>query len=200
MSGNVLKTPLARSLNQFAERKVQDALQLVGKALPCSVTKVSGSIVTVKFEVNTSFTLPNVTCPVFGPEYIRYPLQVGCLGVVFSADARLGGVSGLGGGTPDLSLSANLSSLVFVPVGNANWSSPDDTQAVVLYGPNGVVLRTQDRAVSLVLSSSGVAINGNLTVTGEVTRGKGTSDQVTLGHHTHLVPGGGSTQPPTPGT
>ena len=36
--------------------------------------------------------------------------------------------------------------------------------------------------------------------TGEITRGKGTGDQVTLGQHTHSDPQGGNTGPPNPGT
>lgn len=58
--------------------------------------------------------------------------------------------------------------------------------------PGGNVLET---------SSLGFAITGNLTVTGEVTRGFGTGDQVTLGHHLHTSGGTGSpTSVPTPGT
>ena len=105
MTNNAQKTPYARAINQFAEQKVLDAIQTLGKALPCHVVAIAGSIVTVQFDItNTPFTLPNVTCPMFGPEYIRYPTQVGDLGVVISADCYIGGVSGLGGGVAELSL------------------------------------------------------------------------------------------------
>lgn len=157
MSGNAQKTPLSRSLNLVAESMASQAIQLLGKALPCSVLAVSGSIVTVGFELtNIPFTLPSVTVPMFGPEYIRYPTQVGDLGVVFPIDTYLGGISGLGGGVADLSMRANLSSLVFFPVGNKNWSAPTDPNKIELYGPDGAILRTKDNTSALTVSETGM--------------------------------------------
>lgn len=158
MSNNAQKTWIARSLNQFAEKKALDAIELLGKALPCSVTAVAGSIVTVKFELtNISYTLPNVTCPMFGPEYIRYPTQVGDKGAVFPADAYLGGMSGLGGGVADLSLVGNLSALVFFPIANKNWSASDNANALVLYGPDGVILRDTNKQTLVSVDTQGNA-------------------------------------------
>lgn len=157
MSGNAQKTPLSRSLNLVAESMASQAIQLLGKALPCSVLAVSGSIVTVGFELtNIPFTLPSVTVPMFGPEYIRYPTQVGDLGAVFPIDTYLGGISGLGGGVADLSMRANLSSLVFFPVGNKNWSAPTDPNKIELYGPDGAILRTKDNTSALTVSETGM--------------------------------------------
>src|ERR1700743_7474 len=123
MTDNAQKTPFQRSMNRFAEQKALSAIQITGKSLPASVVAVDGSIVTVKFEIqantsNSPFTLPNVTCPLAGPECIRYPTQSGAKGMVVSADAYLGGMSGLGGGVASLGLQANLSALVFFPFGN----------------------------------------------------------------------------------
>jgi len=197
MASNVQKIPLARSLNLFAERKIADFIQLTGKALPCKVTAVSGSIVTVSFQVGGPWTLPTVTVPMFGPEYIRYPTQVGDTGVVFPADASLGGITGLGGAAPVLpTLAGNLSALVFFPVASKNWSASEDPNSVVIYGPNGVILRTLNKSASLTLTATGVAIKGNLTVTGSIMAGQGGADQVGLQTHTH--PSNGA--PPTPGT
>lgn len=166
MSNNSQKTPLAQSLNRFAEKKWNDAFQLTGKALPCSVVSVSGAIMTVKFEVNTTFTLPNVTIPLIGPEYIRYPIQKGDMGVVFPADARLSGVSGIGGGVADLSMPANLTALVFLPCSNMNWTTVDP-QAVTIYGPNGVALRDTGSESKVVITPSGIAMttSGSITAT-----------------------------------
>jgi len=181
MSNEGQKTPLALSLNNFAQKKIMDAVQLLGKGLPASVVSVSGSIVTVKFEIQSGFTLPQVTIPLFGPEYVRYPIQDGCKGVVVPMDARIGGVSGLGTGTADLSIPANLSALVFLPIANTAWTSVDPN-AVTLYGPNGVVIRdTGSGAVitltpsgincvvggnSLLINSSGTTVTGPFTVNG----------------------------------
>ena len=159
MASNAQKTPIARSLNLVAEGRVGQAIQLLGKALPCSVVSVSNSIVTVSFQLtNIPFTLPNVTVPMFGPEYIRYPTQAGDLGVVFSIDTYLGGISGLGGGVADLSMRANLSSLIFFPVASKNWSAPTDQNKIELYGPNGAILRTQDNTCSVTVSKTGIPI------------------------------------------
>jgi hypothetical protein len=164
--GNHLKTPLAASLNVFAKNKINDSFQLTGKALPCSVVSVVGSIVTVKFEINSQFTLPNVTMPLFGPEYIRYPIQTGCKGIAIPADAYIGGMSGLGGGVSDLSRRANLSTLSFLPIGNTEWSSVDPN-AVTIYGPNGVVLRDTGGNSTFVLTPTSITMIGKNSVTVE---------------------------------
>lgn len=208
MASNAQKTHLAVDLNRFAQQKVLSVMQLTGKALPCSVVLVSGSIVTVKFEVQSTFTLPVVTMPVFGPEYIRYPVQVGDLGVTVAADAYLGGVSGLGGGVASLATPANLSALFFMPVASTKWSPSEDPNAVVIYGPDGVIIRTVDKAHSITVSPTGIVIKGNTTIQGNlVTTGTTTSQQnisapgasingVNFNSHFHPDPQGGNSGPP----
>lgn len=192
MADNAQKTHLGLTLNQFSQQKILSEIQKLGKAIPCSVTAVSNSIVTVSFDITGPFTLPSVTIPLFGPEWIRYPIQVGTLGVVFPAGFYLGGVSGLGGGVADMAQPGNLSALVFFPVGNKNWANTDDANAVVVYGPNGVKLRDQGATThftlipgeismsagghSIVINSTGVVIDGKIFLTHEhtgVTTGSG---------------------------
>lgn len=158
MADNAQKTPLARTLNQVAVKAALNQIQQIGKALPASVVSVSGSIVTVKFEVQSSFTLPNVTIPMAGPEYIRFPTQVGDKGIVLPADVSLGGISGLGMGTAALALQANLSALVFLPIANKNWSPSENPNAIVLYGPDGGILRTSDSLGMVKVSALGTDI------------------------------------------
>jgi hypothetical protein len=167
MSNNAQKTPFAQSINRFAEQKIRGFMQLTGQALPCSVVSVNGSIVTVKFEITSNYTLPQVTVPVFGPEWIRYPIQVGDKGMVIPADAYLGGVSGLGTGTAGLNLPGNLSALIFMPIANANWSATDDANALVLYGPDGVVIRDKGAHCKIVLTPTNITVTvpGGQTVT-----------------------------------
>lgn len=154
-SDNSQKTPLARSLSDFTQSKISDANQILGKSLPATVVSKTGSIVTVKFEINSIFTLPQVTVPLFGPEYIRYPLQPGDAGVLLAVDARLGGLSGLGGGTASLDNPGNLTALVFLPFGNTAWEAVDPN-AVVIRGPNGVVLEDESNACTFVLTPTSV--------------------------------------------
>ena len=149
------KVPFQKSISEAANRQINDAIQLKGKSLPCSVVSVDGAIITVKFEVESEFTLPQVSVPLFGPEYIRYPIQPGDKGVVFAADARLGGMSGLGPGVASLTQPASLSALVFMPIGNINWESVDP-QAVTVYGPNGVVLRDTGSGAVITLTPTGI--------------------------------------------
>lgn len=158
MTAAHLKTPLAKSLSSFAEKKVNDALQLTGKGLPCSVVKVSGQIVTVKFELtNIPFTLPQVTIPIATSIYIRLPVQVGDKGAVIPSDAYMGGISGLGGGVADLTQRANLSSLTYLPISNTQWSAVDPN-AVNINGPNGVVLRDTTTACTFVLTPASITM------------------------------------------
>jgi len=173
MASNAQKTPLQRSLNIFAERKVREAIQLLGKGLPCSVVEVLSSeltsIVTVKFELSPTkvpFTLPQVTVPMFGPEWIRYPTQPGDTGVVIPFDARLGGITGLGAGLADLTMPANLGALVFMPIANANWDAPEDENKIILYGPNGAILRSKSGMAKVEVTASEVQITGVLKING----------------------------------
>lgn len=159
MADNALKTPLTKSLPQLAERTALQAIRRTGRALPCSVTKVSGAIVTVKFEVQSGFTLNPVTMPLFGPEYIRYPIQKGDKGFTVPSDVYLGGVSGLGGGTADMSQRGNLSTLVFLPIGSKTWSEVDPN-AVTIYGPNGAVMRDTNSRSTVILTPQGIIITG----------------------------------------
>jgi hypothetical protein len=165
MPNDAQKTPIARTLNQFAEKKVRGYIELTGKALPAQVTAISGSIVTVKFLIastpNSPYTLPPVTVPLAGPQWQRAPTQLNDQGVVIPADTYLGGISGLGGGSADLSLQANLSSLVFLPVGNKGWTPPINPNAYELYGPEGVILHDEPQTVRLTLGSASVSIVGS---------------------------------------
>ncbi|MBU9608638.1 hypothetical protein [Burkholderia multivorans] len=158
MADNYSKLPLQRSLNRMAIARAAQAIEDTGNALPCRVTKVSGAIVTVEFEMQGTWTLPPVTIPKAESPWIRNPTQVGDKGVTMPADAYLGGISGLGGGTADFRRRGNLSALVFVPVSNAN-SAPDDPNAAQVCGPNGMIARTtQGTPSSCVVNQNGVSM------------------------------------------
>lgn len=195
MANNAQKTHLARELNQFAAKKALDAIQKLGKALPASIVAVSGSIVTVKFELNSPFTLPQVTMPILGSQWARVPTQIGDKGVVQPADAYLGGMSGLGGGVADLTLPGNLSALVWMPVGNIDWD-PVDPNVYVIYGPNGAMMR--DAGSNGIISVTPTAIS--LTVAGHSividSTGVIIDGRVFLEHqHTDVQSGPGDTGP-----
>ena len=136
LNDNTQKTPLAQSLNKFASGKARDALEGLGKGLPCRVHSVDGpGIVTVNFEIATKpAPLPRLQMPVNKPPYVNYPIQVGDAGVAMSADLRTGALTGLGGGTPNLQDTVgNLSSLTFFWLGHMDQAFIDP-DALELYG------------------------------------------------------------------
>ena len=157
MSDNTYKTPLNNSLNIFADGKIDAANAMNGKSLPCSVVSVQGAMITVKFELktDTTYTLPQVTVPLAGAEYIRYPIKEGDKGFVTSASASLSAMSGQGDNASSLVLQGNLSALVFIPFGNVDWSQVD-INAVTVYAPNGVVLRDTDSNSAITLTPENI--------------------------------------------
>jgi len=198
---NGQKTPFNLSINRHVEKKSDEIVDLKkAKALPCSVVAVSqtvgGAIVTVKFEVDTGFTLPNITIPHFGGEWIRYPVQIGDKGIAIPSDTRLNEMSGIGSGVADLTTKGNLTGLVFMPIGNANWTAPTSKLKLELYGKDGVIIRSQDGGANYIqITEAGITIHGTVTVTGDVI-----ADGISLkSHRTSLVqPGSGTSGVPVP--
>lgn len=203
-----------QSLNQVGIARASEATHRLGKALPCVVTAVSGSFVTVAFEVNSApWTLPAITIPKAEGPWIRSPTQVGDYGLTMPADAYVTAISGQGGGTPDLTQPGNLAALVWVPVASRAFSTVDTTKAFVS-GPTGVVMQTEDGHVALTLTEaglalvingvtvstwggSGLAVVGTVTATGDVvSQSGGTNISLTSHVHSGVTSGGSDTGPP----
>lgn len=193
MSGlddNSQKTPLAQSLHKLGSAKAQDAVQALGKGLPCTVHSVDGpGIVTVNFEVATEpAPLPRTQMPVNKPSCIKYPIQVGDIGVALSAGLRTGGLTGLGAGVPNLKDTVgNLSAMTFFWLGKKDeeFIDPDalDLNGNILCTPDelaffggskvsqqditGALSAVTDPAAQAVLTSIIAALTGyNLTTDG----------------------------------
>lgn len=170
MATNSQVKPLGQSINRFARAKAAEQIALQGKSLPCTVTAVRGSIVTVAFQIagvsgQAAPTLYPVTIPIIGSEYIRIPVQVGMKGMTVAADAALGGMSGIGGGVATMIPPANLTALAFVPLGNVGFFAVDGN-VLVLYGPNGVTLQDQSGASTLKLTPTQISMTaGGKTLT-----------------------------------
>lgn len=194
MSDNSQKTPLGQALNAFAAAKALDQIQMLGKALPATVVSMDKGIVTVKVELQSGFTLPQLSVPVAMPQYLRMPLQAGDPGVLQPADVRLGGLSGQGDGIATLDQPANLAALVFVPLANTHWIEVDPN-VLTMYGPQGTTVRNvagdtridlRDDSVALTTpSASIIAANGRVDINGELyINGKRYLD------HRHMAPTG----------
>ena len=191
------KLNAGKSMNDFAKGKVLDQLQINGRPLPAIVVQCTGNMVEVAFALNSSFTLPNVTIPIFGPEYIRYPMQAGDKGLVLPMETYIGGMSGQGGGTASLTTPANLSALVYLPISNTQWEAVD-TDVLVMYGPEGVTLRDKESNTTFLLTPESITIvtpdSFKVTVGGSVLSLTKT-DWVLSGVNGELTDGGGTTSP-----
>lgn len=184
MSLTAQKIPFGKSINNTINALASDALQALGQNLPAEVVSVNGAIVTVKVDVKSGYNIPNLTIPMIGSEYLRMPIQPGCMGVVISIDAQIGVISGLGTQQRNnLVQPGNLSALVFVPVGNVNFFTVPSDKAV-LYGPQGVILSASDNhgfiGTQFTLTSDSITF-GNVTITANDVSVNG----VSLMHHVH---------------
>ncbi len=183
--------------NRTAIERAGRAIQALGRALPCQVVAVSGSIVTVAFQLNSPWTIPQVKIPKAESPWIRMPTQIGDLGVTMPADAYLSGISGLGGGVADTVQPGNLSALVFVPVSNAS-NGPIDPNAAQVEGPNGAIIQTTSGITSsIVVNQNGITLTyGGKVVT--LNASGLTIDGILFDAHVHggVSPGGSNTTGP----
>lgn len=145
------RLPLNYALNRMIDKGVDNALESQGQSLPCEVIAVNGPFVTVRFlmaastnDNTTVYTLPDVTMPVIGSEYIRVPLRArvrdvpGTRGIALSCSVGIGAASGTNDQTylgpsplPMFNEPGNLSAMVFIPIGNMEWKLfPADTMAL----------------------------------------------------------------------
>lgn len=161
------KTPFSRTLPLFAHRAALEEIKKRGDFLPGHVTAIDGQIVTVKFDIEGATFPGDLQMPLATSEYCRLPVQEGDLGVAIPSAVYLGGVSGLGGGTADLTLRGNLSALIWLPVANKAWSQVDPN-ALVLRGPNGVVLEDEDSQTTAVLTPDSFVVTAKTSITLQV--------------------------------
>jgi len=165
MADNSSKLWLQKTQNDQAINRALQAIEQSGRALPCRVVQVDGSIVTVAFEVDASpWTLPQVTIPKAESQWIRVPTQVGDLGLTIPSDVHVGGVSGLGGGVPKMARDGTLSALLFVPCAAKSFPGVN-TNAAYIAGPEGAVIQTQDGTSKIVVNESGITLTfGSISV------------------------------------
>ncbi len=149
---------LQQSLNQVAVARAADAIQKLGSALPCRVVEVTGSLVTVAFEVDSApWVLPQITIPKLESQWIRTPTQIGDFGLTIPADAFLSNVSGGGGGLPGLQQPGNLGALAWLPVASSGFPGVNINAAYVA-GPQGAVIGTSDGNTVITANEAGVTI------------------------------------------
>ena len=130
---------------------------MAGKVLPASVVSRAGNMVTVSFLLrDIPFMLPQVTVPLFGPQYIRYPMQPGI------GDRPPGGyVSGRYQRTgrrycrPHAAGQSQRAGVL--PISHTEWESVDG-QVLTLYGPEGVTIRDAGSKTTFLLTPESITI------------------------------------------
>jgi len=218
------KTPFSTNISNYVTNQTNSAQFSLGQVLPCTVIEVGldgegNSVVTVIFEVLTNFTLPPVTMPVVGSQYVRLPIKIGDIGIAISATVDITPITGLNAGIASFVNPGNLAALAFLPLSSNLWTPPLNPEALLLQGWDGVVIQdmlgdtiitltpagvlvdaktsatVQVGTTTFVVTSSGVTINGNLQVNGTInSSGDITAGSVTMQTHKHQVVGvqGGS--------
>jgi hypothetical protein len=198
------RLPVAQNLATAIDWRIKTLTQLQGWELPCTVVAVDDSkgFVTVNFEVqNTPFTIPQITIPVIGWEYIRLPIQIGDRGITRKIDVEITSISGQGSTPPNISNAGNLTGvLAFAPIMNKEFVNSPDPNAVLIYGPNGVILRTVDGVGVVVINTDAIVLNygGNTIVMNEdgieITGTLTINGTAYLSHqHSGVQTGGGNT-------
>lgn len=196
MTQNFDKTWFQSSANRAAIKRAQAEIDATGKGLPCVVKSVSGSIVTVTFEVASApYVLPNVTIPKAESQWIRSPTQPGDYGLTIPSAVYLGGVSGLGGGQAKLSLPANLCPLVWVPVASTAFPAAN-VNAALVEGPQGAIIQTQDGSVSITVEAGQIVLKAAGKTWAFGSAGLTLSNGIVTETHIHDDPQGGVTSGP----
>ena len=155
MSDNVQKIPFGRSFQEGARRKVLEHIQLMSGRAPATLMKATdktNTIWMVKFDTDSTYTMPMITVPVHGSEFQRVPYQQGAKGFVGASDFETGNMTGLRStkSPVDFTRPGNLSSMVWHPLGNANFKPAIDPNAHETYGADGGTITHDGTAKSLV--------------------------------------------------
>lgn len=179
---------LQRDIQELAKSAALEAIQSQGGlALPCQVIALNPSnpatgqplgysFVQVQFEVNIPYTkpdgtmgtyqLPPLILPKAEAQWMRAPTQVGDLGMTQALDTSHGGVSGMSAGVSNLGTSyGNLSTLVFVPMGNASFGAIPDPQKAWVNGPAGTVVSDTAQTATHVVAVPTAGTPGTIAST-----------------------------------
>lgn len=213
-----VRTPFTLTANAALAQRATHLANLLGKGLPCSVVAVYiGPIVTVKFEVNSIWNLPQITMPVATYPYVRPPIQVGDFGRAYPGSTTIEPIAGLATGIPTAETEGNLSTLQFVPVSSKSWVNvQDNLDQLALYGgstSDGSVKIADSAALNatwvLTKTSVTLKIGSGATYTWDNTGVFTASKDVAWGStvtyastHTHsgVTTGSGDTGPPVAGS
>lgn len=148
MSDYSKKLSFPQNVANIARYATDTVDAMYGWQLPCTVVEVDAKdgFVTVNFEVErTSLPLPQITIPVMGWQWIRYPIQVGDAGVTISIDTNTLYIAGVLKGKTGMTPMGNLGpTLMFMPIMQKTMVDSPDKNATIIYGPNGAQIFDYD--------------------------------------------------------
>lgn len=173
------------NMNKAAQGRARQAIAQTGSALPCKVQSITGSLVTVSFECTfriypngptqppVEATLPPLVLPKAEAQWCRLPTQVGDFGITIPADTFLGAISGMGVGVASLDQDyGNMGTLVWIPIGNANFGAAPDANKPWLNGPHGAVVGDTAQTTYTLYDSVGKTVQVKVpSVGGQVSLG-----------------------------
>jgi len=149
---------------EAARGGAETMLSLIARSLPASIDSVNGSMAKVKIEIGSDFNFPLIDVPIQGSQYVREPFQKGDKGIVMPCDASIAAMIGLKNASATLDQPGNLSALIFIPLGNSQWTSVDG-QMLVLTGLSDVMVRDNTHQVQLEDLNTMLAALSNLITT-----------------------------------
>lgn len=141
------KFSLQESLARIAQARAESAIFQTGKSLPAVVVSVADYLVTVKINVLDIYNFPLLTVPIAASAYTKEPIQPGDSGILIACDASIANASGQGS-VSDLTRPANLSSLIFQPIGSKSFTGYDP-QIYYVTGIKDVMLRDSTHQLQL---------------------------------------------------
>lgn len=143
-----------QNINRAATNRALEVMQNTGLGeLPVQVVAVSGSMVTVAFQVAGPWTLPQIQIPKAESQWVRAPTQVGDYGMARAAGTFLGGISGLGSGVANTTVNyGNLTTLTFVPVASTSFGAAPSLNQAWVNGPKGSVVSDTAQTATHVVS------------------------------------------------
>jgi len=166
MSDLSKKVIFAQNIGEIARHAISSESQSNGYQLPCRVARVitdeSGNtidgFVEIEFQVvGLSVPFPNIVVPVVGWRYLRFPIQVGDVGITITIDTDTQYISGIYDGIATINGSGNLGpTLAFLPIMNTRMENSDNPQAVVVVGPQGAIIRDDNSNSVVTISATGI--------------------------------------------
>lgn len=177
MSDDPIHNPIFKSLNDIARNESVTSRNAQGHIIPATVESFDGTLAVVNIEVSSENNYPQITVPLLRSEYIRFPIQKGCRGILIPLYVNIDHIIGLGLVAPTMKMGFNFQNMAFLPIASVTQPEIKNNNTLVLYGESdGVKIQTKDGSTHITVNHNTVAVtaskielNGNVTVKNKLT-------------------------------